>query len=168
MIFQRILESFQFKSWVDLGESLAPSFKYHITFATAVISGGSSVISILFGIDGLAFAALLLAFLFELVTGVKASQIQGQVFESSKLSRFSFKIFYYLIIISLSWLMSVSFEYRGRDLAAMFLTWLHIFLVIQIVIENIVSVSENIAVIHGKPKSTWILKIQEKFNQLLK
>lgn len=163
-----ILQSFGYNSFGELGLSLAPSFKYHITLCVAIVSGLSSAISLLFGLDALAFLALLIAFLFELVSGLKAASVRGEEFQSSKMSRFSFKVFYYLIIICLSWVMTMSFEYRGRDIASMFFSWLHIFLIVQIVLENIVSISENISVISGKPKSHWITSIQEKVNSIFK
>lgn len=64
--------------------------------------------------------------------------------------------------------MSMSFLEQGKPTAALIFDWMHMFLVIQIVLENIVSISENLAVVQGKEKSHFVTVLQEKINQLLR
>jgi phage-related holin len=163
----KILASFQYSSWAKLGESLAPSLKYsNMTNLTFIMSAvGASIIRI-FGLDALSFGILVCVFFFELMTGLmKANSVKEEI-TSAKLSRFSFKVCYYLLMIAVSYVMSVSFLDRGKEAAAVIFDWMHLFFVVQIVLENVVSISENVAVIEGKEKSHFINKLQDKVNKL--
>lgn len=166
---EKILATYGYDGWGDLWVSLSPSFKYAgVTgFTMGVSSVGVSVLRI-FGVDALAFAGLLIVFGFELVTGLARANALNEDITSVKLSRFMLKVFYYLISIAITYLMSISFADQGRHTASLIFDWMHMFLVIQIVIENIVSISENMAVINGKPKGHYITALQNKVNQLLK
>lgn len=183
--FNKLLSTFDYHSWTDLLQSLAPSFKYGLidnvqggtkmTVLTAGVSSfaaGANVfmpwLSDIFGIDTLAFSALIIAFIAELISGLLASNVKGEKISSMKLSRFSFKVFYYMVLIALPYLMSESFEARQKIVPAAIFDWLHVFLVSQIVMENIISILENMAVLGGKDKTHWISKIQDKLNGLLK
>lgn len=121
----------------------------------------------IFGLDGMAFCAMLLVFITELISGLLAANARGEKISSMKLSRFSFKVFYYLVLISVPYLMSQSFNAREKLIPAAIFDWLHIFLVVQIVMENMVSILENMAVLGGKDKTHWIIKMQAKINNLL-
>lgn len=164
---EKILASFHYSSWAKLGESLAPSLKYaNMTNITVVLSAiGVSIIRV-FGLDSFAFLALLLVFAFELVTGVRRANSVKEELTSAKFSRFSFKVTYYLLMIGVSYTMSESFLARGKEAASIVFDWMHLFFVVQIVLENIVSISENIAVVEGKEKSHYIQKLQDKVNKL--
>jgi len=167
--FIKILNSFGYEKLSDFTDSLFPSFKYvSMTIFTFTLSGLSASIFRIFGIDALAFLALALVFIFELATGLARARKAKEQFSSMKFSRFSFKLAYYLIIIAISYLMQRSFENNGNTLASDIFHWMHVFFVVQIVLENIVSISENIAVITGKPKAHWITKLQEKINSYFK
>jgi phage-related holin len=165
----KMIKTFGWESLAECFASLSPSVKYAgISGFTITLSGISSMILRIFGIDSLAFAALFLVFAFELVTGIVRAQRVKERFSSMKLSRFTFKVTYYLVIIAIAYLMQVSFASQGNDLAADIFHWMHVFFVVQIVLENIVSISENIAVITGKEKAHWISKLQEKINGFFK
>lgn len=116
------------------------------------------------GISELAFAALLLVMVTELVSGVWASKIRKEPFSSMKLSRFTFKVFQYLMIIAVTHLFYESYKSQGKEMGATIFDWMHIFLTVQIVQENIVSILENGAVISGKSKVHWVSKLSDKIN----
>ena len=118
------------------------------------------------GLDGAAFVALGFVFLFELITGVWAAHLRGETISSLKLSRFTLKVACYLVLISATYLMAINFKNHNKDVAGWVFDWLHVFLLTQIVLENVVSILENLASINGKEKSEWIKKIQDKFNSI--
>lgn len=152
----------------DLMLSLSPSFKYKPVWVPCfAISITFPFIDRVFGLDAYAFFGLLLVFVAELTSGLFAAHIRKEVFSSMKLSRFSFKVFYYLVLICLPYVMSQSFKARDKDVAAVMFDWLHLFMVAQIVLENIVSILENLAVISGKDKTHWISKIQAKISAFI-
>lgn len=167
LFFEKLLKGFDYHSWLEFGQSVVPSTKYSLTICAAMISGVFPPLDRLFGLDGYAFVALLIVFLTELATGVGASFVRKEPLSSMKLSRFTFKLACYLVLIFVPYVMSLSFKERGSTLAATIFDWLHIFLVIQIVLENIVSILENLSVLSGKDKTHWISKIQTKINGLL-
>lgn len=167
LFIKNLLKTFDYHSWTDLAQSLAPSSKYQLSAAAMIFSAVSVSVDKIFGLDGLAFFALIIVFFTELVSGLIASHVRGEKIESHKLSRFLFKIFYYMVLIAVPYIMSTSFSNRDRDLPAVIFDWLHVFLVVQIVLENMVSILENLAVISGKDKTHWVTKIQTKINGLL-
>ncbi|MGB4774091.1 MAG: phage holin family protein [Daejeonella sp.] len=167
LFIQKLLKTFDYNSWTELAQSLVPSSKYHLSVVSMIISALAVSVDKIFGLDGLAFSALLIVFVTELISGIGASNIRGDQISSMKLSRFTFKVFYYLVLIAVPYLMSNSFKNHSKDLAAIIFDWLHIFLVVQIVLENMISILENLAVISGKDKTHWINKIQTKINTLL-
>jgi phage-related holin len=165
----RMIKTFGWESLAECFASLSPSVKYAgISGFTITLSGVSSMILRIFGIDSLAFAALFLVFAFELITGIVRAYRVKEKFSSMKLSRFTFKISNYLLIMAIAYLMQVSFTSQSNDLAAGIFQWMHVFFVVQIVLENVVSISENLAMITGKPKAHWITKLQEKINGYFK
>lgn len=165
--FLRLLKTFDYHCFQDLVNSLAPSCKYGVTLGFISLSGIASVVSNIFGLDVGAFVAFLLVMGVELATGLYASHVQGIEFSSQRFSRFLFKLFYYVALIGISYLMAVSFEKRGKGFAAGIFEWLHIFLVVQIVCENVMSILENAAVIEGKPKAHYVTMIKEFISKKL-
>lgn len=166
--FEKILKTFAYNGWSDLASSLMPSTKYEwLTPLSLSFSSLMVLIQILFGFDALAFIALLVVMMAELSSGIIASRYRKEPFSSMKLSRFSFKVAYYLILIFVTNSMANSYKATDQELAATIFHWLHIFLTVQIVLENIVSILENVAVISGKDKTHWISKIQSKIENFL-
>lgn len=123
-------------------------------------------ISISFGLNNTAFAALLVVFVTELVSGITASVIRKEKISSLKLSRFAVKVTCYLVLIWVTYSFKESFEHSKDGCAAVLFDWMHIFLVVQIVFENIISILENVSVIGGKDKTALIQKITEKLNSI--
>lgn len=166
--FENMLATFDYKGFNEFFLSLFPSFKYrHITMLTLSMSYVASLIDLVFGMTGYAFFGFMMIMVAELTSGIIASRVKKEPFSSLKLSRFCFKVFYYIVIISGTYMLSASYSQHGHDLAASAFIWLHVFFVVQIVLENIVSILENISVINGKDKTYWIKKIQDKINGMI-
>lgn len=162
----RLLKTFDYHSISEFLLSLAPSFKYKINIGLMIISAIWVSIDKGFGLDDAAFIALLVVFVTELVSGITASRIRKETFSSIKLSRFTLKVACYLVLIGVTYTMNESFKAHGDFLASVIFDWMHIFLVVQIVFENMISILENVAVISGKDKSAWIVKLTEKLNTI--
>ncbi|MFD2961360.1 MULTISPECIES: phage holin family protein [Olivibacter] len=167
--FEKLLKTYGYDSLAHIGESLAPSFKYTgYTVGTTMISAISVSIDRIFGLDAYAFFAFLLVLFTELISGITASRVRKEELSSMKLSRFLFKVFYYLVLIAVPYLFAISFKDHSKDMAAVVFDWMHVFLVVQIVLENMISILENMAVISGKPKTHIINKLTTKIENLLK
>jgi len=167
--FERILHDYGYKSIGAFLSSLAPSSKYNgIGFLSFGISATAVPVEKWLGLDWAAFVALLLVLLFELVSGVWASAVRKEPLSSKKLSRFTLKVASYLIIMAVTNLMAISYARSHKSLPATVFDWMNSFLVIQIVLEQVVSILENVAEISGKPKTHWISKLQEKIESFWK
>jgi hypothetical protein len=165
--FNYLLSGFEFNSVGDFFHSLIPTVKYNLLFMLVVSIPLSTIIDRLFGLDALAIGALVVAMTVELISGIYASHIQKIEFSSKRLSRFSIKTACYLILISIPYLFASSYKHHGNETAAQVFDWLHVFLVTQIVLEHILSILENLAVIQGKPKTYWIDMIKTKIAGML-
>lgn len=166
--FEKLLDSFGFESWAGLLSSLFPSTKYYLMSPLAVILSSVSVgIQLVFGLNVTGFVAFLFVMMAELTVGVLASLYKRESFSSNKLSRFTIKAGVYLTLIYVSQAMMVNFKEGGNILASAVFEWIHVFFVFQIVIENMVSILESLAVISGKDKTHWIRKIQDKVSDFL-
>lgn len=164
--FNNLLKSFHYDNMNDFLTSLMPTSKYNITILvssfSALMVSIDKMVSVVFGLTGMAFISLVLILITELLSGLMASSVRKEAFESAKLRRFSFRLFYYLVLLSVPYLLSENYRIRGNFVAHLAFDWLHVFLVIQIGFENIISVLENIAVIEGKDKSHIIRKIKNR------
>ena len=163
-----MLATFDYSSLLEFGHSLSLTIKYRWTMVTFGFSASLfPLIDRLFGLDAFAFGVLLAVFIVELTSGVVASYIKREKFSSMKLSRFTFKAAIYMLLISAPYVMATNFKAHNRTAIAFMFDWLYLFFVSQVVIENLVSILENLAVISGKDKTHWITKIKEKFNNLI-
>ncbi|MGZ3753587.1 MAG: phage holin family protein [Mucilaginibacter sp.] len=163
----RLLKTFDYHNAASFLQSLMPSTRYGVTFLFLSFSVVFPAIDKIFGLDGAAFIAMGLVFMAELLTGVVSAIKRKEPLSSVKLSRFVLKMACYMILISSTYLMSVSFKNHNKDIPAWVFDWLHVFLIAHIVLENIVSILENLAQINGKEKPAYLNKIQEKFNSLI-
>jgi hypothetical protein len=161
-----LLAGFEYNSIADFGNSLLPTLKYNMLSLMLLFTFPVAMIDKIFGLDYMAVLALLLVMVAELVSGIYASHITKQAFSSKRLSRFSFKTACYLILIAVPFLFYSSYKERN-SLAASIFEWLHVFMVVQIVLENVFSILENIAIIQGKDKTYWIDKIKNKIGGML-
>lgn len=162
----KLLATFDYHSATDFVLSMMPSRKYNLAVITMIINFAFIPFEKIFGLDGMALVALGVVFFAELSSGMIAAHIRGEAISSIKLSRFTFKVAYYLVLIFVPYTFYQSFQASHKDMAAALFDWLHMFLVIQIVFENLISIIENMAVISGKDKTAWISKIQDAVNNL--
>lgn len=165
-ILMKVLAGFEYYSINEFLQSLVPTIKYHTLMIAFTTSAFISFVETVFGITWMAFISFFLVMIFELLSGTYASNVQNIPFSSSKLSRFTFKVACYLVLISVPYIFYMNYKVQGNVAAAFIFEWLHVFLVVQIVIENILSIIENVAVIQGKPKTYWIDKIREKLKSV--
>lgn len=164
----KLFATFDYHSFLEFGHSLSLTAKYKWTLVSFGFSASIfPFVDRVFGLDAAAFALLIIVMVVELTSGIYASSIRKEQFSSMKLSRFTFKVCIYLVLIAMPYVLSISFKDHGKTAAAFIFDWMHLFFVGQIVIENLVSIMENLAVISGKDKTHWITKIQEKFNNLI-
>jgi hypothetical protein len=166
-IIKDLLAGFEYTGTSDFAQSLLPTIKYNMMSSVLCMSLLISWIDKIFGLSYLAIGALILVMLLELASGTYASKISKTKFSSKRLSRFTFKMACYLIMIAVPYLFHSSYKQTGPAMAASLFEWLHVFLVVQIVIENIISVLENVSVIQGKSKTYWIDKIRGKADSSL-
>jgi hypothetical protein len=175
--FTRILATYDYHRVTRFWESIAPTLKYDLTKPTVAISITYPPVAVglawffpavdsALGIAGGAFLMLMVAFFTELVSGIIASHMKGEQFSSLKLSRFTLKVFIYLVIIAIPYHWQQNFTEHNKDFMAGTFGWLQNFLIVQIVFENLVSILENMAVIYGNDKTAWINKIKEKLSKL--
>jgi len=167
--FKRFLQGFEYDGVGEFFLSLYPSLKYlSLPKITLVFSAFTGLIVKLFGLDWFALTALGIMFLFELLTGLGRARKMNEDISSHRFSRFSLKFCYYFVIIMTLHQFSLNFELQGKELASDVLGYMYAFAIAQIIVENIISVTENIAVINGKPKSAWITKLIDKVDNFFK
>ncbi|HCU45035.1 MAG TPA: hypothetical protein DF610_09395, partial [Sphingobacterium sp.] len=78
----KLLQSFDYATWFDLGVSLMPSFKYKLTLGALLFSVSLPPIERVFGLDGLAVAGLIVVFIAEITSGAIAAKIKNEAFSS--------------------------------------------------------------------------------------
>ena len=161
-----ILNGFEYDSLTGFMLSLAPSFKYGAGFLT-LLAGCLAFAETVFGLESAGFLALLVMMVTEVITGTLASKLRGEKIVSRKFARFGLKTAVYLVLIAVPHSIHLSFVVRGNLLASNLLEWLYLYLIMQIVLENLISILENIGSITGKPKTDWIQKIKSKINKVL-
>lgn len=165
---ERILEVLRWYEYTSVGDwvtSMLPSIKYEITTTSVLTSTFTGLIASLIGMEWMAFLAFLIVMILELVSGIWASLVKGDTFQKGKLFRFIFKAFCYIVIMSATFLFAENYRTQGKEFVAGIFDWLHIFLVVQIVLENIYSILENVGVIQGKPKGELIEAIKSKMKR---
>jgi phage-related holin len=163
----RLLKTFDYHSLLEFKESLAPSHRYALTTPLLYITFSWVMVDKIFGLDAAGFIALLVVFVTELFSGVYAALVRKEVLSSAKFSRFSLKVACYLVLIGVSYSLGNSYKKHDDSAAAWAFNWLHIALVGHVVLENTISILENIATITGKEKTAFLSKITDKFNSLI-
>lgn len=161
-----LLKSYEFHSFGDFIQSLVPSLKYGGTFFLFSFSAVVALMQQITGLQAMAVIAFVVIMLAELVTGVKASQVEKGAFNfnTRRFSRFALKLFSYFALLFFCNAMSLNYEVAGKTLTAGTFEWLHTYLVVHIGFENVMSILENIAVIEGKPKAYYLEKIKNRLS----
>lgn len=148
--------------------SLFPSVKFELLNILVITSSIATIAEKLLGVDFVAISALLVMMVLELATGIWASLIRKEDISSKRLSRFAIKVACYMVIMVVPYVFSTSYGERGVKSAALVFEWIHVFLVVHIVQEYLVSILENLACIQGKPKTYWINKIKDSIANTFK
>lgn len=145
--------------------SVAPSFKYNLQLPAISFSAATAIASEWMGITPLLAIAMLVAIVSEMWTGIRASRVQGIVFESFRFSRCILKLCIWLTIIYIVH----SFYSESRNgaeesavmlLASLFFLVVKAFVMTWFCVEHVTSILENLAVIDGKPKDALIRQVE--------
>ncbi|MGE0931670.1 phage holin family protein [Peijinzhouia sedimentorum] len=133
-----------------------------------ILSGIAAVILQVLGINWIAALLLFLTMIVEVQSGIKASGKRGEPKSSMKMSRFTFKLFVYLIVIATPYNFATSYADSGNTLGAQIFEWIHVALILQVWREYTISILENLATINGKPKEQYLNLFEEKLKSFLK
>jgi hypothetical protein len=157
------LETYGFDGVKGLLLSLFPSFKYDIQVPVLTGSALLAVVADVLGVGPVVAVAMLVAIVAEMWTGIKASRIRGIHIESFRFSRCILKLCCWLIIIYIinAFYMECSCQGRWFEvLAGVFFGVTKALVMIWFVVEHVISILENLAVIDGKPKEALVEKIE--------
>lgn len=162
-ILQKLLNTYDFNSVREFGLSLCPSFKYNLQLPSFSISAVLAVLSKYLGFGPVIVLAMVVAVLVETVSGIAASKKLGKPFESFRFSRCVLKVFIWFTLVFIA--NAFSLELQGGagwldKIGVVFFDIIRLLILAYFVIEYVVSILENLAVIDGKPKTQFIETIQ--------
>lgn len=164
-VLYNILDGYGYESGSQFIESLAPSLKYNLTVLMFSWSLISAYVEQYFGISIAGLIAFVIIMPVELISGIQASR---ESFSSKRFSRFLFKLSYYLVLIYVTHIMALHYKSSGNSIVGGMFQWVNNVIVVHIVVENVISIMENIAAIEGKPKGTYISLIKNKLKNYFK
>lgn len=164
---QRFLATYGWASNKEFMLSLFPSAKYGTMGGTISFAAVSAFFVQYLGISPALIPALVVIIATELWTGIRASRKRKEDFESRKFSRFVIKFCVWMVLFYTTH--SFMNEYRSQETLVQILSFtffevLKSFLMSLFVVENATSILENLAVLDGKPKATYVNKLKELFN----
>lgn len=166
----KLLHSYDYKSVEELFYSIFPSWKYHLQSLSLALSALIAVFSSLFGFGPLLVVAMLVAIFVEIQTGIKASQKQGNSFESFRFSRCFMKLAFWAAIFFVIHAFEKEYEAKTQLMELMcyyFFKILFMGALTLFLIEHLTSILENKAIIDDKPKTYFIEYIQATWKDLL-
>lgn len=129
---------------------------------SVTMAGVSNLINKYIGLEPVTFLAFILLLLVELITGIKASIYEGNKLESRKFSRFVFKVFIYIVMISITHLFSIGSE--GRIISSLY-GFIHFIIIDYITIQLIISVFENLSRLGFQESSKVFKAIKNYLNK---
>ncbi|MEG1861001.1 MAG: phage holin family protein [Bacteroidaceae bacterium] len=158
--------SYGFDSPREFWLSVFPSFKYNTQGIAFSLSVAVAVVSEFLGLSPLIVAAMFAGVVVETITGIRASGILKQPFESFRFSRCVIKVFIWCFLFFL--LHCFSKEMTGREgwmfsVGRMMFDVMYVTTMIYFCVEYVTSILENLAVIDGKPKDTLINAMKDAF-----
>lgn len=167
---QRLLDTYDFNDLREFGLSLCPSFKYNLQFPSISISAVLAVLSKYLGFGPVIVVAMVVAVLVETISGIAASKKLGKPFESFRFSRCVLKVFIWFTLVYLAH--AFSMECAGHagwldQIGVVFFDIIRLLILAYFVIEYVVSILENLAVIDGKPKTQFIEGVQSVWKSFL-
>ena len=168
--FQKLLDTYDFNSMREFGLSLCPSFKYNLQIPSFSISAVLAVLSKYLGFGPVIVFAMAVAVLVETISGIAASKRLGKPFESFRFSRCVLKVFIWFTLVYIA--NAFSLECASRQgwldqIGVVFFDVIRLLVLAYFVIEYVVSILENLAVIDGKPKTQFIEGVQSVWQSFL-
>lgn len=166
----RFLQTYGYDTTKDFGLSIVPSFKYGLQYASVCVSAITAIFSELTGVGPTIALAMLVAVTVEMWTGMRASRISGKHFESFRFSRCIIKLAIWLSIIFIVHSFYRGFSSDNDDvfnlLTSMFFNVVKLFIMTSFVIEHVISILENLAIIDGKPKEALVSKLEDYWDSM--
>lgn len=166
----KFLHNYDYASIKEFALSLCPSFKYNLQMPTSAISIVLAFSSKYLGIGPVIALAMFVAVLAETFTGIQASKKLGKKFESFRFSRCIIKVAIWMILVFIANSFAIECEERTAwidALGATFFDIVRLFILIYFVIEYLISILENLAVIDGKPKTEFTDALQALWETLV-
>ena len=156
---REFINDWGYNSFHDLLETTLHYKQYKCMFAMSLtLVGITSMIEQFVGLEPIMFIAWICLLLVELITGIKASIHEGKKLESKKFSRFIFKVFIYVVMISITHLLHKGSEGRIISSVYGFIYWL---IIDYISIQLIISVFENLSRLGFQESSKVFKAIRE-------
>ncbi len=166
----KFLNSYDYASIKEFALSLCPSFKYNLQMPTTAISLILAFSSKYLGIGPIIILAMLVAVLTETITGIRASKKLGKKFESFRFSRCILKVAIWMVLVFIANSFAIECEERHAwidIIGATFFDIVRLFILIYFVIEYLISILENLAVIDGKPKTEFTDALQSLWETMV-
>lgn len=166
----KFLHSYDYASIKEFALSLCPSFKYNLQMPTSVISIILAFSSKYLGIGPIIVLAMFVAVLAETFTGIRANKKLGKKFESFRFSRCVIKVAIWMILVFIANSFALECESRHHwidTIGATFFDVVRLFILIYFVIEYLISILENLAVIDGKPKTEFTDALQSLWETIV-
>ncbi len=157
---------FEWAGAVAFLQSLLPSIKLKITIPLLFMSSILGVVTDLMGVKIQTLAAICVALLAELVSGIYASIKRGEHIRSGKFGRFVVKAFVWLLSIFIVNAFCKEFEV-DNGIADYVMTWVRSAFLMTCFLEYMISINENMESITGK-KSFFIKLFTDKIKGLIK
>jgi hypothetical protein len=158
---------FEWSGAVAFLQSLLPSIKLKITIPLLFASGLLGMVTDLMGVKIQTLAAICVALLAELVSGIYASIKRGEHIRSGKFGRFVVKAFVWLLSIFIVNAFCKEFSQDATSLAAPVMVWVRSAFLMTCFLEYMISINENMESITGK-KSFFIKLFTDKIKGLIK
>lgn len=167
----KFLMGYGYSSVTEFLQSLCPSSKYQLQAPTLAVSTFVAFLCHYLGIGFLVCIAMFLAVIVETLSGILASQKRNEPFESFRFSRCVLKVFIWisLVFISNCFYLECAQGLTWMDrMGAWFFDIVKHLILVYFVVEYIVSILENLAVIDGKPKTEFIDVINNLWHAFVK
>jgi hypothetical protein len=168
--FIKFLAVYEWDSFEDFFLSIFPSYKYQLHGAVFTLSIISGLVNYIFGVTPALAVAMFIAIVIEVWTGINASKLQGQKFESFKFSRCVIKILIWLSILYIIHAFQKEFDNSKNwiNIAAdSFFDFAFIVCLTGFFVEYVTSILENVSVLKGKEKTAIISAISDGWQNLI-
>ena len=162
----RFLYGYGYNTITEFFHSLCPSFKYQMQTQTLSLSAFFAVVGHYLGITPFIAVAMVVAVLVETLTGIRASEKRGIKFESFRFSRCIIKVFIWMVLIFVTNCFLLECEIRDGwidKVGETFFGFVRLLILVYFLVEYIVSILENLAILDGKDKTEFIDALKELY-----